>query len=152
MTQNEFFVHLIGIHSVHKFVPASIESVVIADDRNGTGNSNNVSRPEINVIENIRSVVRCSVRGGYPPPKIEVFLNERDLTRDFHVQSWANINGTRGLRVISQRSEAVASAFVVQATDHLASLRCVASVPGMKKVVAHTRINVSCKFNVVVLL
>lgn len=133
------------IMQCEQFFPASIESVVMVDDRNGTGSSN-VSRPEINVVENIRSVLRCIVRGGYPPPKIEVFLNERDLTTDFYVQAWANVNGTQGLRVISHRSEAVNSAFVVQATDHLASLRCVASVPGMKRVIAQTRINVSCKW------
>lgn len=124
---------------------ASIDSVVVGDNLNVTGNSEGVSPRKIHLVENVRSVIRCLVSGGYPPPIINVFLNERNITRDFRFRIWSNSSGSRGLRVIRKHYEGVASAFVVHALEHQASLRCIAYVPGLKKITANTVVDVSCK-------
>lgn len=125
---------------------ASIESVVIVDDRNGTENFEDVPRPEIEVIENARSVIRCLVNGGFPIPTIEVFLNEENITDDFRLSIRSNAVGTRGLRLIHRHYEALASDFVARTIDHRASLQCVAHVPGLSKVTANALINVLCEY------
>jgi len=43
--------------------------------------------------------VRCVAAGGFPPPTVAVFLDQRDITERFDVVHRSSLHGVRGLQV-----------------------------------------------------
>ena len=43
--------------------------------------------------------VRCVAAGGFPPPSVNVFLDERDVTDRFDVVQRSSLHGVHGLQV-----------------------------------------------------
>lgn len=102
-------------------------------------------KAEIRATENVPRTVRCVVIGGFPPPNLAVHVGQRDVTADFRFRSRANVTGSRGLRLIQYRSERWSESVVAQATDNGDKVQCVATVPGLKPVVAEARLDVQCE-------
>lgn len=99
----------------------------------------------LHVLENRQTKIRCVAHGGSPSPTIEVFSGRRDVTSDFTYRKGATLSGRRGMRLIVYRTERYAHAYKPKAQDDDLTLRCSASVPGLKPLVASVRLDVDCK-------
>jgi len=125
--------------------PAPVQTVTLTDtDHRETGVRT------IRAIENLPTRISCLVVGGYPPPSIELSVGRRDVTGEFGIyRSTATLSGRRGLRLMTFQTERRSTAFRPRAEDNDARLKCVAAVHGMKTVVEYVRLDVDCKYTIV---
>ena len=99
----------------------------------------------LRAVENQPRPLRCVAFGGYPPPSLDVYVGRRDVTDDFRFAHSAAMSGLRGLRTINYRTERRTHALAVGADDDQASLKCVATVPGLRTFIETVHLNVDCK-------
>ena len=138
---------------------ASTRRLAVTSD-NGTATSVSDSyyhtgyRPgNLTLIERQPSSVKCSVTGGYPPPSLQLYLNDQDISRQFHFQNKPHLKGTVGLRDIVYESERWSHVYTASAEDDGKKLKCIATVPGLKSNISLVILSVHCKFtNIMYLL
>jgi len=118
-----------------------VERVVVTDSDSSAPTSSHLLR----AVENQPRPVRCVAFGGYPPPSLDVYIGQRDVTDDFRFAHSAAMSGLRGLRTINYRTERWTNALVVHSVDDQASLKCVATVPGLRPYIENVHLNVDCK-------
>ena len=99
----------------------------------------------LRAVENQPRPLRCVAIGGYPPPSLDVYIGQRDVTDHFRFEHAAAMSGLRGLRTINYRTERWTSALAVGADDDQTSLKCVATVPGLRPYIETVHLNVDCK-------
>lgn len=99
----------------------------------------------LHLVENHPSHIRCLSFGGYPPPSLEIYVGNDDVTADFLFHHDASLSGARGLRTLTYRTERSTRNYLPKAGDNESLLKCVASVPGLKPVVEVARLDVDCK-------
>jgi len=98
-------------------------------------------------VENRAQRIQCVALGGYPPPSIDVYVGDRDVTDQFRFRHGAALTGAvRGMRRIDFRSERATENFRARAGDDRALLRCEVEVPGIKRIVEFVRLDVDCKW------
>jgi len=120
-----------------------VERVVISDDNFISDES---STPvSIHLVDSRPSTLRCTAFGGYPPPNIELFVGQRDVTADFGFSSNASLSGRRGLRQITYRSERWTYSFLPDDRDDQARLKCIATVVGLKLYIETVLLSIDCK-------
>ena len=101
----------------------------------------------IHLVENRAQRIQCIALGGYPPPSVDVYVGQRDVTDELEFQHGATLSGAMlGMRRIDFRSERSTDSFLAQADDDRALLRCVVVVPGAKPAIEFVRLDVDCKF------
>jgi len=83
--------------------------------------------------------------GGYPPPSLDVFIGQRDVTDHFRFAHSAAMSGLRGLRTINYRTERWTGALAVGAEEDQAKLKCAATVPGLRPYIEIAHLDVDCK-------
>jgi hypothetical protein len=96
-------------------------------------------------VENQPSVLRCTALGGSPPPDIEVFVGQTDITNRLTLSRQPTTSRQRGLRLLYYTTERSTTQFVARASDDGQTLRCVVSVPGSPDNTSLARITVHCK-------
>ena len=110
------------------------------------GDSSALTSPHVlRLVENQPRPLRCVAVGGYPPPSLDVYIGQRDVTDDFRFKHEAAMSGLRGLRTINYRTERWTRALAVRAGDDQMSLKCVATVPGLRPYIETVQLNVDCK-------
>jgi len=102
-------------------------------------------RCQVSFEENVPGRLRCVSVGGYPPPKISVFIGQRDATPLFTWSTSATLHGTRGLRLIVHETVLWTDQLSVTAADDGSIARCVATVYGLAANSTYVRITVNCK-------
>ena len=120
---------------------ARVERIVVTD----TNSSSLTSSRLLRAVENQPRPLRCVAFGGYPPPSLDVYVGRRDVTDDFRFRHAAAMSGQRGLRTINYRTERWTPALAVSADDDQASVKCVATVPGLRPYIETAHLNVDCK-------
>ena len=114
---------------------------MVTDSNSSTLTSSHVLR----AVENQPRPLRCVAFGGYPPPSLDVYIGQRDVTDDFRFEHAAAMSGLRGLRTINYKTERWTGALAVRADDDQTSLKCVATVPGLRPYIETVHLNVDCK-------
>ena len=101
--------------------------------------------PTLTVTEKLSVNVQCIVKGGYPPPSVEVFLGREDVTDRFTFSHVAELTGAKGLRTIVYHTKMNALTFTATADDDGKRLKCISAVPGLQSNVSFVKLNVLCK-------
>ena len=106
-------------------------------------------------VDGVARYVRCVAVGGYPPPALHVYINDRDLTSSTRLVARTRMDGRPGLRLLATRTERRAGSsgggggggggLVLSVDDDGSRLRCVATVPGLAANITETVIDVHCK-------
>jgi len=109
-------------------------------------NTSALTSPHIlRTVENQPRPLRCVAFGGYPPPSLDVYIGQRDVSDHFRFDHAAAMSGLRGLRTINYRTERWTDALAVRAGDDESNLKCVATVPGLRPYIETVHLNVDCK-------
>ena len=120
---------------------ARVEKVVVTDSNSSALTSSHVLR----AVENQPRPLRCVAFGGYPPPSLDVYIGQRDVSDDFRFKHAAAMSGLRGLRTIKYKTERWTGALSVRADDDQTTMKCVATVPGLRPYIETVHLNVDCK-------
>jgi len=83
---------------------------------------------QLTVTESLPSPLHCVAVGGYPAPRLRMFLGDRDVTERFRRKSTSVLRGIVGMRVIDIRSVLYSSKWTAEAVDDDVTLRCTAHV------------------------
>jgi len=128
--------------------PAAVDHVYVQTDATTGGDDALRRTPRtIHLVENSDTRIRCIALGGYPPPSVDVYVGQRDVTDQLHFRHGATLTGTLlGMRRIDFRSERATDSFQAQAQDDREMLRCVVVVPGSQPKVEFVRLDVDCKY------
>lgn len=121
---------VLGRITHYVFVKMPVRRVVISDDNFASDQS--TTPASIHLVDGRPSTLRCVAFGGYPPPKVELYVGRRDITDAFEFASNVSLTGRRGLRQIVYRSERWTYGYLPDADDDQAPLKCLATVSGEK--------------------
>jgi len=106
----------------------------------------------IRLVEGRPATLRCTVVGGYPPPRLQLLVDDRvepslpTITMSSASAAVLRSGGGRGLRVVTVTSWRWTANYRARPTDDGAQLKCLAAVPGLNAVVDTVRLSVDCKF------
>jgi len=134
---------------------ARVEKVVVTESNSSTvqlTSSHVTASNVLRAVENQPRPLRCVAFGGYPPPSLDVYVGQRDVTDHFRFDHSAAMSGLRGLRTINYRTERWTQALGVRAEDDQANLKCVATVPGLRPHIETVHLNVECKCTSVIIV
>lgn len=118
-----------------------IDVIFLTDEASATAGPKSVIR----VADGEPSVLRCIVNGGFPPPNIVVLVGPRDATDDFRITSRSNVTGSRGLRLVTYRSERHSDQFVARRDDNGLRVQCIGTVPGLKPRTTSAVLDILCE-------
>ena len=120
-----------------------VQRVVISDDNVVSDQS--TTPASIHLVDGRPSTLRCVAFGGYPPPKVELYVGRRDITDAFEFASNVSLTGRRGLRQMVYRSELWTYSYLPDADDDQAPLKCLATVSGEKSYIETVLLSIDCK-------
>ena len=83
---------------------------------------------QLTVTESAPATLHCVAAGGYPAPRLRMFVSDRDVTERFRRKWTRTLRGVVGMRVIDIRSELYSDAFSADVDDDDTIVRCTASV------------------------
>ena len=122
---------------------------VLEDMEPSTSPSPSPSTPgRVRFVDGQARYVRCVAVGGYPAPKLLLYVNERDLTESTRLVDRVSMHGQPGLRMLVTRRERRAGSsggLVLSVDDDGSRLRCVARVAGLSANITETTVDVHCK-------
>lgn len=97
-------------------------------------------------VESESSIVVCSVRGGYPPPSISLYVGPLDITALFDEPiRLVQVSGVRGLRQVVYQTEVATDRLVLKYSHSQFEFRCDVTVPGLPARSLYIPILVQCK-------
>jgi hypothetical protein len=97
-------------------------------------------------VETSPGLLRCVAIGGYPPPEVQLYVGQRDVTAEFGLTHVARLVGVRGLRVMHHITERWSYRFAVGPAEDGSRVTCVVSVSGLASTVCSGRLNVYREF------
>ncbi|KAK2162407.1 hypothetical protein LSH36_99g03012 [Paralvinella palmiformis] len=131
------------IHTI--YIRTAILEVAIYKD-SFTGDPRDVehldSEKSISFIENYRAPLMCVVRGGNPPPEVDITLGLQEVTDVFHVTRYRKVIGRRGFRIVRYTTVLWTEQFVAGPEDDGVLLYCDSSVQGLDVVRANSMVKV----------
>ena len=80
--------------------------------------------------EHKHGLLRCVAFGGSPPPDIDLYVGQQDITSSLTLSRWPTVSRQRGLRVVYYTTELSTDRLQLSADDDGALLQCVVTVPG----------------------
>jgi len=83
---------------------------------------------QLTVTQSVSVDLYCIAAGGYPAPRLRMFVGNRDVTERFRWQSTSTLRGVVGMRVIDIRSELHSVEWRIDAADDDTTVRCTAFV------------------------
>jgi len=95
-------------------------------------------------IEGVSGLLRCVALGGSPPPEVEVYLDQKDITNKMTMLRTPSLSLQRGMRLMYYTTERRTEHFLLRPEDDGRTVRCVVSVPGSPSNTTFTRIAVHC--------
>lgn len=100
------------------------------------------------LTENQPSQVRCVAVGGYPPPRLELRVDQRrDVTAQMvlrHGVKMAPTSGAAGLRRLVRRTELSTFNYIASGDNDGRWSHCIATVTGRRPVVDSVQLSVHC--------
>ena len=140
MNQNESFCEetILGVSE-----PIRKMSIVLANNSDMAGRN----LKSLTLVEEQPCSLKCTVSGGHPLPSLELFLRDINITEDFHLRRACSTVGQAGLSAVDCIMERWTEDFSPPAKYDGSVFKCVASVPGLPKRVATTKLQVLCKIS-----
>ncbi|ELT89963.1 hypothetical protein CAPTEDRAFT_191938 [Capitella teleta] len=126
----------LGSTTYRLYVPAPIHSLSLASTHQDLSASVKQLRhrevnPQIHLQESVPSTLQCVSHGGYPAPRVELFIGRRNITNLFKVTEHTKLRGRVGLRSMDVFLEATTYNFIPSAEDDGERLKCKVSVDGL---------------------
>lgn len=132
-------------HVTHQlFVRAHVEKIRLLDDNasENEDDDDDAFPTAFHLVENHPSRIRCISLGGYPPPRMELYIGHREVTYEFTFRNNVTLSGPRGIRTMTYRTERSANNYLPRADDNDQLMRCIALVPGLNPVIEITTLDV----------
>lgn len=126
---------------------AQIERLFVYESEDGGASSSEdlgLSHKTFRLVEGRPGRLGCSVIGGFPPPSIELYIGQRDVTSLFALTSVVSLIGERGLRVIRHWTRRSTVTYLPVAEDDEDTLKCIASVQGLEPLIDYAMLDVAC--------
>ena len=114
-------------------------------DSSFSSTSSDVHLRHMTFVAGVPRPVRCVGVGGYPPPRLYIYLDDEDVTDRFTWLHSAAMRGLPGLRLMTFRSERTAEGFVVRPENDGQQMRCLATVADFSSQFARMTVRVHCK-------
>jgi len=89
-------------------------------------------------------LLRCVALGGSPPPDIDLYVNQHDLTSTLTLSRSPSLSRERGLRLVYYTTELSTDRLQLTADDDGALLQCVVTVAGLPANVTTAHVTVQC--------
>ena len=99
---------------------------------------------KITVLDTQSSSLRCLSEGGYQSPEMSMYLDGRDITKDFSLRYATELEGVRGLRQMRFTTELFSYSFRARAEDNGKTLECLVAIPGLPTNFTTIQLNVQC--------
>lgn len=109
--------------------------------------SNMTRSSAVRVVAGRPTHLRCVALGGYPPPSVDLYVRQRDITSQFSFSNAASLTSgaQSGMRRIYFRSERATDNFLLTADEDGFELSCVVTVAGLSPRVEKVYLDVDCK-------
>ena len=124
---------------------APVEDIVLNKD-NCTDNCEVYTRGHLSFTEHQPSQLQCVATGGNPPPDIQIFIDDFDITYRFKSETYTRMQGSHGLRIMHSSVHTRTDNMILTPEDDGKVLRCKATVPGLPSNVTVTIIRVNCEY------
>jgi len=146
---NKIRLNIVAIFVVFK---APVQLVRISTHlRKPEGTSLEPSPALIHLVEGRPATLRCTAVGGYPPPRMQLLVDERvepaspATTMSTSSSAALRGGGGQGLRVVTVTSWRWTVDYRARPSDDGAQLKCLATVPSLTAAVATVLLSVDCK-------
>lgn len=139
--------------------PAPVDTIRLIDDHSTLFNlsnffetsfgfnaddSHSTRRGTITVTDGRPNTVGCVIRGGYPPPAVDVYDGQRDVTKLFALMRAFRYDGPRGLKTVRYVSARWSDQFQATESDNGKVIKCEALVDGLTPHTTSSTLNVHC--------
>ena len=129
-------------------ITAPVQDLILSKD-NCTTNCVSATPPSLSFVENEPSLLQCVATGGIPPPELKIYKEDFDITYRFKTATYTRLMGEYGLRIMHSSVHTYTNYLILDSQDDGRTLRCTATVPGLKSNVTSSTMHVLCKLSII---
>ena len=128
---------------------ALVDYVLLSDDNttfdgHPVAMNQSATKTQLVYTEHQPALLRCVALGGSPPPDIDLYVGQQDITSTLTLRRSPTLSRERGLRLVYYTTELSTERLQLTADDDGALLQCVVTVAGLPSNVTTALITVHC--------
>lgn len=121
---------------------------MLLSDENTTFNAANqsVSASQFVYTEHVPGLLRCVALGGSPPPDVDLYVGQQDISSMLTLSRSPTVSHERGLRLVYYATELSTDRLRLTADDDGALVQCIVTVAGLPSSVTTAHLTVHCTY------